>query len=197
MFGKLFRSSEPEPADGAFFTLRVPAPLMPIERGEVLEDPLQAILSQSGLGSVTGGGTQLDEHGNVAFCDVEICLDDAAPRHLEALKTALQMNGVPNGAVLIDDSDGSEMLLEGRDGLSIAIDGATLPDEVYEQCDLEGLLNGFGASLGDGVTYYGLRTTESHTTLFYFGGAHADMRAKIADFLASYPLCKNAIVTDI
>lgn len=44
----------------------------PLDRGELYEDPFDHVLKQASLGAVTGGGTQLADDGEVAFCDVEI-----------------------------------------------------------------------------------------------------------------------------
>ena len=52
----------------------------PMDRGSRYEDPLDAALRESGLGEVTGGGSQLGERGEIDFADIEIRvsnLDDA------------------------------------------------------------------------------------------------------------------------
>ena len=51
---------------------RVYEHIEPIDRGDRYEDPLQATLEKMGIGRVTGGGSQLDELGEIAYADVEI-----------------------------------------------------------------------------------------------------------------------------
>jgi hypothetical protein len=41
-----------------FFYVRIPGNVEPLERGARFEDPLEAALQESGLGSVEGGGSQ-------------------------------------------------------------------------------------------------------------------------------------------
>jgi hypothetical protein len=42
--------------------VRIPEHIEPMDRGDRYEDPLDAKLKESGLGEVTGGGSQLDEN---------------------------------------------------------------------------------------------------------------------------------------
>ena len=51
------------------------------------EDPLAAFLNEHGLGEVTGGGSQLNADGEIAFADIElelVNLDDAIARRASA-----------------------------------------------------------------------------------------------------------------
>ena len=78
----------------------------PIDRGNRYEDPLQAVLEKAKLGRVTGGGTQLNELGAIAYADVEIelaNLDDA----LLTVANALEEAGAPQGSELIHAPDAS------------------------------------------------------------------------------------------
>ena len=52
--------------------------LMPIERGERYEDPLDEALSQKGLGKVDGGGTMQLQSGEIEHIDVEVILNNPA-----------------------------------------------------------------------------------------------------------------------
>ena len=63
----------------------------PIDRGDRYEDPLRAVLEQATIGRVTGGGSQLNELGAVAYADVEIelaNLDGALGVVVDALEKA-------------------------------------------------------------------------------------------------------------
>jgi hypothetical protein len=54
-------AGEEEATDTVFVFVKVPESIMPIDRGEKYEDPLDAALKREKLGEVTGGGTQLSE----------------------------------------------------------------------------------------------------------------------------------------
>ncbi len=101
--------------------------LEPIDRGNRYEDPLQARLEESKLGQVTGGGTQLNEDGGIAYADVEIelaNLDDAVQAVAEALESA----GAPEGSELIHAEDSKVLREFGRQQcLAIFLDGSASP----------------------------------------------------------------------
>ena len=87
---------------------RVYEHIEPIDRGDRYEDPLQATLEKMGIGRVTGGGSQLNELGEIAYADVEIELanvDEAVGTVAEALEIAV----APQGSELIQASDGTEL----------------------------------------------------------------------------------------
>ena len=48
------------------------AKLMPFDRGQYFEDPLDDALKGRGLGEVTGGGTAQSESGEILYCEIEI-----------------------------------------------------------------------------------------------------------------------------
>jgi hypothetical protein len=52
--------------------------IMPLDRGERYEDPLQEALELRGLGKVTGGSTQMAQTNEIEYVGVDIDLDDAA-----------------------------------------------------------------------------------------------------------------------
>ena len=84
--------------------IKIPDSIMPLERGEKYEDPLDAFLKEKGLGEVTGGGTQLlkaNAAGERAIewvgVDVDVYNpDNAIPLLIEKLKEL----GVPDGTVI-------------------------------------------------------------------------------------------------
>jgi hypothetical protein len=70
---------------------RVYQHIEPIDRGDRYEDPLQAVFEQAMIGRVTGGGSQLNELGGIAYADIEIELanvDEAVRVVVEALENA-------------------------------------------------------------------------------------------------------------
>ncbi|MGE5671887.1 MAG: hypothetical protein ACM31E_10610, partial [Fibrobacterota bacterium] len=58
-------------------TAQINQPVMPIQRGEIYEDPLFNALAEKQLGETTGGGSMLKESGEINFVDIEIELTDA------------------------------------------------------------------------------------------------------------------------
>jgi hypothetical protein len=123
----------------------------PIDRGDRYEDPLQATLEGATIGRVTGGGSQLNELGGIAYADIEIelaNLDGALGVVVDALENA----GAPQGSELIDLSDSRVLRQFGtQQCLAIFLDGTTLPDEVYADLDFEAVVTELGAAAGVAV----------------------------------------------
>jgi hypothetical protein len=172
--------------------------LMPLDRGERYEDPLQEALELRGLGEVTGGGTQMAEANEIDYCGIDIELNDAAAG-LPFVREFLTERGAARGSKLIVGSgeEKQELPFGTAEGVGVYLDGVGLPKEVYSTSDinvvyekLDELIDGVGEIRGhwQGPT---------ETALYLYGASAATMRERIADFLASYPLCQRARVVAI
>jgi hypothetical protein len=71
----------------------------PLVRSDKYEGPLQVVLEQKGLGEITGGGTQMDQHKRIEWIgiDLQIANLDTA---LELVRQRLLELGAPKGSVL-------------------------------------------------------------------------------------------------
>ena len=171
--------------------------IQPIDRGERYEDPLQEALEQKGLGEVTGGGTQLGEKGEIEFADVEIMLADLNGA-VEFTRIALEGLGAPAGSeLLIEGPDGEKSIPFGvAQGVGIYLDGINLPQEVYEQSDLNDLAGQLTAALQKhgGGEIRGCWSGAEETALYIYGKDADAIYTAIEPVLNSYPLCQNARV---
>lgn len=128
---RLLSSPAPQANDGGdndgafdperFIYLKIPGNIQPIERGERFEDPLQAMLEETGLGGVSGGGSSLsdpDAEGRrvVEFCGIDIDVADRGAA-LERLRAFLPALSIPSATELQYTRDGRPL----RD---IYVDGA-------------------------------------------------------------------------
>ena len=172
---------------------RVYEHIEPIDRGDRYEDPLQATLEKMGIGRVTGGGSQLNELGEIAYADVEIELanfDEAVGIVAEALEIA----GAPQGSELIQASDGRMLREFGKlQCLAIYLDGTSLPDEVYANLDFEAVVAAIGAAAG-GNSYRGPWQGPQETGVFLFGPDAEAMFARVEPVLRRLPIGQNARV---
>jgi hypothetical protein len=80
-----------------FFYILIPEPLGPLDRGEKYEDPLIAALGD--LGEVTGGGSQMAPEGGVAFCGVDVIVNQR-DRGLEVIRECLRACGAPSDTII-------------------------------------------------------------------------------------------------
>jgi len=172
---------------------RVYEHIEPIDRGDRYEDPLDAVLAQSNIGHVTGGGSQLNELGGIAYAEVEIelaNLDEA----LGVVVHALEKAGAPQGSELIDVSDSRTLRQFGtQQCMAIFLDGTTLPDEVYAALDFDAVVTELGAAAGDGSNR-SFWQGAAETGLFFFGPDAEAMFARVEPVLRRLPIGQNARV---
>jgi hypothetical protein len=93
-----------------FVFVKIPEEILPLDRGEKYEDPLDASLKKAKLGEVTGGGTQLGKEKpngkkSIEWVGVDVELSDFE-HGLPFLKSELKRLGAPIGTTLEFTRDG-------------------------------------------------------------------------------------------
>lgn len=172
------------------------AKIMPLDRGRLFQDPLSAALEAEGLGISEDGGTLSAANGEIEYCDVEVDLYENTERAYDFVKRTVERLGAPKGSKLHVSPDDVRPIGV-CEGLAIYLNGTDLADEVYASCDsnfvrdeLDRLAKGEGEVLG---YWQGPR----ETALYLYGGSFAEMQRRIADFIATYPLCQKSRVVRI
>ena len=97
-------SETPVQRETTFVFIKILDSIMPIERGEKYEDPLDNALKSAGLGEVTGGGSQLgspkaDGSASIAWVGVDVELNDIE-RGVPFLVAELKKLGTPKGSTI-------------------------------------------------------------------------------------------------
>lgn len=165
----------------------------PIDRGERYEDPLQAVLESRGIGNVSGGGSQLNEHGGITFVDIELELADLDAA-LGIVADALEKAGAPEGSELVAADDGRVLRRFGRQQcLAVYLDGVSLPDDVYANLDFDAVVAEIGTAAGD-HSYHGSWQGPEETALFFFGSDAEAMFVRVEPILRRLPIGQNARV---
>jgi len=185
-------SATPRPQGGDMVIARLNARAQPLDRLEVFEHPLDQLLQATGTGMVTGGGTMLGDEGEIAFCDLELSVPEASDAVLGTIRKALEGVGAPKGSKLIWNDGANELDLGVAEGLAVYLNGTDLPDEVYEQSDVNVVyeeLDRLVASEGRVVSHW---EGPRETALYLYGRCADSMLAKIRPFLETYPLCDKA-----
>jgi hypothetical protein len=80
-----------------FFYVLLRESLDPVRRGEKYEDPLGDALGE--LGEITGGGSQLGEGDTIAFCGIDIVVNDRE-RGLKVIRECLRACGARSGTII-------------------------------------------------------------------------------------------------
>ncbi|MBN8690761.1 MAG: hypothetical protein J0L72_08215 [Armatimonadetes bacterium] len=113
------------------------ARILPMTRGEFIEDPLDELLREAKLGKVQGAGTALSDAGDaVTHVDIEIRLKDSGEPVLNVLLEMLNDLCVPKGSFLTLP-DGRKVPVGQAEGLEIKFETAELAD-AFAQRLMEG-----------------------------------------------------------
>jgi hypothetical protein len=177
---------------------RLNARILPLDRGERYEDPLSEALAENDFAEVTGGGTGQSENGEIAYCGIDLDLHDVE-KGVPFICDFLAARGAPRGSALEYELNGErvETPFGFLEGLAIYLNGADLPDEVYQTCDVNELYDEINRLLGDRGDIQGHWQGPTETALYLYGYSADEMKSLLAEKLASYPLCQKARVEQI
>ena len=203
IFGKQkgSKSSEIEGSkvEGQYLRISLNEKIMPLDRGEVYEDPIDEILKRHNIGEVTGGGTLQLETGEIKYCNIEIFInsDIIDSITIRLLKDNIEELGAPKGSKIIVENTGEEIEIGKLEGIGFYLDGLNLPEEVYKKCDINEVIGALSERLGDHdkIIRYGQGNDE--TALYFYGKSFFDMKEQTKEYINEYPLCRNARIEQI
>ena len=169
------------------------ARVMPISRGDLYEDPLMNALEENGYAEVTGGGTMQSETGEIEYCGIDLDifnLEDGIPFICDFLATS----GAPQGSKLQYELNGEqqEVPFGFLEGLAIYFNGSDLPDEVYENHDINDVYDEIHDLLGERGQIQGHWDGPTETALYLYGYSVEEMQQLIANLMSTNPLCDKA-----
>ena len=188
----IFRKKE---NDKYHLTLQLNARLLPLDRGELFEDPLNEALEGSKFGTTDGGGTMLQETGEIEFCDIEILLKDNNTENVDKLLQIIDRIGVPKGSLLL--GDGFEQTVGTLEGLALYLNGTELTEEVYQNCDINYVIEKINEVFSGSGQFYSYWEGPENTALYFYGVSFEEMKKRMASFLSEYPLCQKCRVEQI
>ena len=174
-------------------TLHLNARLQPVHR-HTLEDVLAEMLERRGFGTVEGGGTAMSPSGEVCSCDIEVYLKYGTERALDALVQAAEYLEAPKGSrLLYKGTDGQryERPLGSLEGLAVYLNGTELPDEVYQDCDVNDVIAQAEQRLGDAGCLMSWWEGPRDTALYFYGASCAAMLDALRPLLDEHPLCRK------
>lgn len=176
-------------------TLNLNARIMPFDRGDLFEDPINDMLQEAGIGEVDGGGTLQEKTGEIINCDVEICLTGNLDENYEKLKGFLGRLWIPKGSFLVSEDKNEEIgFLE---GLALYLNGTDLEDEVYKSCDVNFVISELLRALGEDCKFYSYWQGPEETALYFYGQSFGRMNSLMTPFIEEYPLCNKSRVVQI
>lgn len=178
-------------------TLNLNARLQPMHRFD-LEDALQEVLEKERMGEVTGGGTlQNPRYGEIMSCDIEIHLNDDGRDTINRLVKHVTRLGVPKGSALSCVEPEFKIEVGTLEGLAYYSNGTELPKEVYENYDINFVIEQMDEAMKGIGHLYSYWETSEWTALYFYGTSFVEMKQKIEPFIASYPLCQKCRIEQI
>lgn len=177
-------------------TLNLNSRLQPMHRHD-LEDALQEILEKGKLGEVTGGGTLQRQTGEIVSCDIEIHLNDDKQDSVNRLVELMNIIGIPKGSALLCTAPEMKIEVGTLEGLACYVNGTDLPDEIYESCDINHVIEQMESAMNGIGRFYSYWEGNEWTALYFYGVLFVEMKQKIEPFIASYPLCQKSRIEQI
>lgn len=166
---------------------------MPLDRGDRYEDPLDKVLEEESLGETCGGGSSMSDTYGIESVDIEIRLKDLECG-LPVIVDVLESRGAPIGSILRYSSNNEIQTLEFgvAECLAIVLDGTTLPDEVYDDSDINDMIS----EMEDAIDEIGeLRSWwegPNDTVLYFFGHDAEQLWLAMQPIVESHDRCQNA-----
>ena len=174
--------------------LNLNARFQPMHRFE-LEDALDKIMEQLDLGEVCGGGTLLEPNKEVKSCDIEIdCADDKET--IDKLVDIIETVGVPKGSRLLLSENG-EIPVGRLEGLALYLNGTELPAEVYQNNDINQVIDKAEELLSELGGLYSWWEGPEETALYFYGDSYEKMLAALTPLIEEEPLCQKSRVVQI
>ena len=180
-----------------YIIVNINAKLQPDDREELYEEPLNELLKEKLIGEVTGGGTYFCENREIECCEIELEVSSYSKSNIDMIIKILESFNVPKDSTLFMTSTEKKITFGKTQGLAIYLNGKTLPDETYENCNLNvvydeitNLLKGIGSIQSH---WQG----ESESAFYMYGSSFDEMKNKIKPFLDTYPLCESCRIVQI
>ena len=201
IFKNLFRkkNNEEDPSSENYIVVELNDKMMPIERGDTYEDPIDDFLQSKGIGEVTGGGTLQLETGEIEYCDIQILLysKEIQEEQINLIIEKFEELGAPKGSKLVNKKLNRYIEFGKKEGLVIYLDGVNLDKEVYENCDSNYVISEIKKLTNDNSEALRYWENNNETALYFYSNSYEEMKESIKEFRNSYPLCQNSRIDRI
>lgn len=176
--------------------VQIHAKLQPMQRFKLYETPIDEALEPLNYGYVDGGGTLMEKSGEIKNCDITVALNSDSEDAYDKLIETLSAIGLPKGSLLTEEGE-NQIELGDLEGLGLYINGTDLPQEVYDNCDVNYVVQELGKRLEGQGSFWSFWQGPKDTALYFYGKSFDTMVALIRDFLQEYPLCEKSKIVRI
>ena len=172
--------------------LQLNARLQPMHRFE-LEDMIEEGLKEKKLGKVVGGGTTLMPEDGISGCNIEFNIE--MEKTDEFITFLRQIHIIPKGSsISINDAN---IEIGCAEGMALHLNGTDLSPEVYQNCDINELIEQLDNALADIALRLSHWEGNTETSIYYYGKNYVEMEEKILDITKNHPLCEKCRVEQI
>src|SRR5262249_53169773 len=147
------------------------------------------------LGEVTGGGTSLLASREVASCEIEIHASSQGDAVVREVIQILEILGAPKGSTL--QGGGRAIPFGITEGLALYLNGTDLGDEVYENGDVNFVVDELGRLVENEGRMYSYWEGPTETALYLYGRSFAAMKTLIDPLVTTYPLCRQCRIVQV
>ena len=173
-------------------TLQMNAKLQPIHRAD-FEDMIENVLKEKNAGEIVGGGSLLMPTGEISCCDIEFSIiENQVDSFISFLN---QISLIPKGSKILMNH--TEMNIGKSEGLGLYLNGTDLPVEVYQNSDINQLIELLDNALEGIAVRLSHFEGNSETALYYYGPSFETIKENILPITQSYPLCEKCRIVQI
>ena len=171
------------------------AKLRPMDRG-VIEDAFLDFFESLNIETdITGGGTLVEENGEMIECDIEIDLTYYNEKILQRIIKFFESTLAPKGSsITVEDNDGKvldKVYFGDHEGLALYMNNTDLPDHYYEDYDINYVYNECNRRIKGVGNVYSYWNGNEETAIYMYGDCYEKMLKLIEPFLNAYPLCEK------
>lgn len=145
---------------------------------------------------VVGGGTEFTPEEGPLSCDPELALRGDEEEALRVAISTLESLGTPVGS-WAESPDGEQIPFGVTHGLTLALDKISLPDDVYEQNDINELIATLQQVLGEHGSLLSWWQSEERTSLHFYGKDADRLRSVLESAPQRFALAENSVVSRI
>lgn len=183
---------------GPVVTAMLNARALPLDRGDLYEDPLDERLRRQSLGKVLRAGTMMQPSGEIDHCDIDMELVDLSDETLASVTGIADEIGVPKGSVLRFGEAGTRIPIGAHEGLALYLSASVLSRATNAaDRDVNALIVALERALGPHGHYVSHWQGVEETALYLYGPSFAQMRAAVAPIIAECSLCRRARLVQI
>ncbi|EMH4146712.1 hypothetical protein RGN32_000137 [Providencia stuartii] len=178
-------------------TVTLKARIQPERRADLEDAFMHVMQSMEKDIHVTGGGTLLSDNGEIDECDIELSVVEANDENISLIIQLFSSMLAPKGSRLVIHGEDIVIEFGDEEGLALYLNGTDLPDEVYENSDINDIFDKLDEAVEDIGAIHGVWEGPTETAFYFYGASFAEMSSLLQPLIDSIPLCQKSRVVQI